>query len=297
MELQAFLITFREALEALLILGIITSYMKRVGRSEFNKFVWLGATLAVLASAGLALVFQVVLDGFGSMGAQNYMKAGIMLISGALLTQMVFWMAETAKNMSKAVQGKYDQFITAGNVIGMVVHAFLVVVREGVETVFFFAAISGGNISEAINNWGALGGLILAAVVAFLFFRGSMKISLKTFFKVTGLFIVLISAGLIVQGVGVLQDLGVIGTVAPDLFDLTWFMPEHPIDEEHYIRDTGEPPWISGQVGIFLKALFGYDSSPSLEEFLVYWGYYLALWLLIRNNAPKRKQEREADAA
>ncbi|WP_286886887.1 FTR1 family iron permease [Aneurinibacillus sp. UBA3580] len=288
MELQAFLITFREALEALLIVGIITSYLKRVNRPEFTKYVWLGAGLAVIASLGLALVFQVVLDGFASMGSQNYMKVGIMIISGVLLTQMVFWMAAQTKDISGEVQGKYDQFITTGNVIGMVIHAFLVVVREGVETVFFFAAITGGDIGRAMQSWGSLGGIVLAALVSFLFFRGTMRVPLKTFFKVTGVFIVLIAAGLIVQAVSIMQDMSLIGSVAPHLYDLTWFMPEHPIDEEHYIRDTGHAPWISGDVGIFLKALFGYASSPSLEEVLIYWGYYLALYLLLRGRGEEQ---------
>ncbi len=47
-----------------------------------------------------------------------------------------------------------DQFITAGNVAGMVIHSFLVVLREGVETVFFFAAITHGNIGAAMQGWG-----------------------------------------------------------------------------------------------------------------------------------------------
>jgi high-affinity iron transporter len=291
MELQAFLITFREALEALLIVGIITSYLKRVNRPEFTKYIWLGAGLAVIASLGLALVFQVILDGFASMGAQNYMKVGIMFISGILLTQMVFWMAEQARDISGQVQGKYDKFITTGNVVGMVFHAFLVVLREGVETVFFFAAITGGDIGKAIQTWGSLSGIALAAVVSFLFFRGTMRIPLKTFFKVTGAFIVLIAAGLIVQGVSILQDMSVIGSIIPHLYDLTWFMPEHPIDHQHYIRDTGHEPILSGDVGIFLKALFGYSSSPSLEEFLIYWGYYLALYLLLRGRSEQKSAQ------
>jgi high-affinity iron transporter len=289
-ELQAFLITFREALEALLIVGIITSYLKRVDHPEYVKHVWLGASLAIVASLGMALLFQVVLDGFASMGSQNYMKAGIMLVSGVLLTQMVFWMAEQSKEVSGKLQGKYSQFITTGNVVGMVVHAFLVVLREGVETVFFFAAITGGDIGKAMQTWGSFAGILLAAVVTYFFFKGTMRIQLKTFFKITGVFIVLIAAGLIVQGVSILQDMHVIGSVAPQLYDLTWFMPEHPIDEEHYIRDHGQEPLISGQVGIFLKALFGYSSSPSLEEFLIYWGYFLVLYLLLRGRGEQKPE-------
>lgn len=288
MELQSLLITFREALEALLIVGIINSYLKRVNRPEFTKYVWLGAILAVVASLGLALIFQVLLDGFASMGAQNYMKVTIMLISAALLTQMVFWMAEQSKQTTGKVQGKFDQFITTGNVVGMVIHAFLVVLREGVETIFFFAAITGGDIGKAMQNWGSLTGIVIAGVVAFFFFRGTMKVPLKTFFKVTGVFIVLIAAGLLVQGFSILQDMNIIGSVVPHLYDLTWFMPEHPIDQLHYIRDAGHAPLISGEVGIFLKALFGYSSAPSLEECLVYWGYFISLYLLLRSHNSKK---------
>ena len=292
MELQSLLITFREALEALLIVGIINSYLKRVDRTEYTRYVWMGAALAVIASLGLALVFQVVLDGFASMGSQNYMKVTIMFISAALLTQMVFWMAEQSKHSTGKVQGKFDQFITTGNVVGMVLHAFLVVLREGVETVFFFAAITGGDIGRAIQNWGSVTGIVIAAIVAFLFFRGTMKVPLKTFFKVTGVFIVMIAAGLLVQGVAILQDMNVIGSVSHHVYNLTWLMPEHPIDELHYIRDTGHAPFISGDVGIFLKALFGYSSSPSLEEILVYCGYFVALYLLTKNNEGKQASGR-----
>lgn len=281
MEVQALLITFREALEALLIVGIITTYLKRVKRPEFTKYVWLGTTLAVLASFGVALLFQVVLTGFAAMGSEMYLKIGIMLVSTALLTQMVFWMAKQSRDIKGQVEGKLDRFITAGNVTGMVVHSFLVVLREGVETVFFFAAITGGNIQAAMQGWGAITGIVIAVVVSYFFFKGTMRIPLKTFFKVTGVFIILIAAGLLVQAISMLQDLGIIGSVMPHVYNLTWFMPEHPIDYEHYVRDTGHTPLISGDAGIFFKALFGYSAMPSLEEVLAYLGYFVVLYLLV----------------
>ncbi|TXK89555.1 iron permease, partial [Parageobacillus sp. SY1] len=219
MEVQALLITFREALEALLIVGIITSYLKRVNHQEYTKYVWLGAGLAVLASFGVAILFQVVLTGFAAMGSEMYLKIGIMFVSAILLTQMVFWMAEHSRNMKKSIEGKMDQFITTGNVVGMVIHSFLVVLREGVETVFFFAAITHGNIGAAMKGWGAVTGIAIAAIVSYLFFKGTMRIPLKTFFKVTGAFIVLIAAGLLVQGISMLQDLNIIGSVMPHVYD------------------------------------------------------------------------------
>ncbi|TMU85753.1 iron permease [Bacillus sp. BHET2] len=280
MEIQALLITFREVLEALLIIGIITTYLKKMEFGHYTKFVWLGAGLAVLASVGVAMLFQVVFTGFAAMGSEMYLKISIMLISSILLTQMVFWMAKHSRNLKGNMEGKMNTFITTGNIVGMVIHSFLVVLREGVETVFFFAAITGGDIGAAMQGWGAITGVVIGAVVAYLFFKGTMRISLKSFFKVTGAFIILISAGLLVQAISMMQDLGMIGSVIPHLYDLTWLLPEHPIDYAHYLRDTGSAPWLSGDVGIFLKALFGYSSMPSIEEVISYIGYFVAIYFL-----------------
>lgn len=293
MEIQALLITFREVLEALLIVGIIITYLKRVDHKQFTKYVWLGAGLAVLASVGVALLFQLVFTGFAAMGSEMYLKIGIMLVSTVLLTQMVFWMASHSRNLKGNMEGKMNQFISTGNVVGMVIHSFLVVLREGVETVFFFAAITGGNIGAAMQGWGAITGVVIAALVSYFFFKGTMRVPLSTFFKLTGAFIILISAGLLVQAIGMMQDLNIIGSVLPHVYDLTWFMPEHPIDYDHYLRDTGTAPLISGDVGIFLKALFGYSSMPSIEEVLAYIGYFVGILLLTSSKTAGSKKKSE----
>ncbi|MGM0876847.1 MAG: FTR1 family iron permease [Bacillota bacterium] len=299
MEVQALLITFREVLEALLIVGIITTYLKRTNNPKYTKFVWLGAALAVLASIGVAMLFQVVFTGFAAMGSEMYLKISIIFISAILLTQMVFWMAEHSKDMKRTMEGKMNTFISTGNVVGMVIHSFLVVLREGVETVFFFAAITGGNIGAAMQGWGAISGLVIAAVVSYFFFKGTMRVPLKTFFRITGAFIILIAAGLIVQGISMLQDIKIIGSVMPHVYNITWLLPEHPIDYQHYLRDYGNAPLLSGDVGIFLKALFGYSSMPSIEEILAYIGYFVVIYLIITSkygkNDKKVKQENEKD--
>ena len=143
-----------------------------------------------------------------------------------------------------------------------------------------FAAITGGNIGVTMKGWGAITGVIIAAIVSYLFFKGTMKVSLKTFFKVTGMFIILIAAGLLVQAISNMQDLNIIGSVIPHLYDLTWFLPEHPIDYDHYLRDHGMAPILLGDIGIFLKALFGYASMPSIEEVIAYIGYFVGIYLL-----------------
>lgn len=289
MEVQALLIMFREVLEALLIVGIITSYLSRMNYKSYIKYIWLGAGLAVLTSVGVAMLFQVVFTGFAAMGSEMYLKVSIMFVSAILLTQMVFWMAKHSRDIKGNVEGKMEGFISGGNIVGMVIHSFLVVLREGVETVFFFAAITGGNIGAGFQGWGAITGTVIAAVIAYLFFKGTMRVPLKTFFKFTGVFIILIAAGLFVQAISMLQDLSIIGSVMPHVYDITWLLPEHPIDYEHYLRDMGTAPIFSGDVGIFLKALFGYSSMPSLEEIIAYLSYFVGIYLLTSD--PKQKKE------
>ncbi|MBO8163503.1 MAG: FTR1 family protein [Brevibacillus sp.] len=297
MDVQAFLITLREAFEALLIVGIIVAYLNRVGASQWNKWVLVGSLLALVASFLVALVFQVILTGFAAMASQNYMRIGILFASSLLLTHMALWMSGQQNDLRGQMEQKLNRILTAGSVANLLIHSFLVVLREGVETVFFFAAISGGDIQQAVTSWGAVSGLVVACVLAYLFFRGSKRLKLRTFFTITKVLILIIAAGLFAQGVGLLQDHKLIGSLymtpageVGELYNLVSILPEHPTDEEHYIRDYGEKPLLSGQIGIFLKAMLGYTHNPSVEEFLCYWLYYLVIFLVVRWQTVARKR-------
>lgn len=294
MDVQAFIITFREALEALLIVGIITTYLTKVNYSKWNKWVWVGVVLALISSFGVALIFQVVLTGYGSMASQNYLRFGIMLVSAGLLTHMVMFIGKQNVNFQSNIQNKVQHIVTTGSIINMLVHSYLVVLREGIETVFFFAAISGGDIQKAITSWGALLGLIVAVAISYYFFKGSKRLPIGVFFKATSVLLMIIAAGLLVQGIGVMQDLKLMGSLyrtpggqIGEVYNITWLMPEHPIDEEQYIRDTGNQPVLSGDVGIFLKAFMGYSQNPSVEEFVSYWGYFFLVYIFLARE--KRK--------
>lgn len=289
MDLQAFLITLREAFEALLIIGIIITYLNRVNASKWNKWVWTGAGLALLASFAVALLFQVVLTGFSMMASQNFMRIGMLFASALLLTHMAVWMNSQQKDIRGDMQNKLNQILTAGSAANLIIHSFLVTLREGVETVFFFAAISGGNIQKALTSWGAIAGLVLACILSYLFFNSSKRISLRTFFTITKVLILIIAAGLFSSGVGALQDQRIISSVYKtpageigELYNIAAILPEHRVDERHYIRDTGHHPLLSGEVGNFLKAMFGYTHNPSVEEFCAYWLYYLCIFFLMR---------------
>lgn len=55
--LSSFLITFREALEAALIIGIMIAYLSKIEKGQFNKYIYSGAGAAVVASGLLGWIF------------------------------------------------------------------------------------------------------------------------------------------------------------------------------------------------------------------------------------------------
>jgi high-affinity iron transporter len=286
MDFQAFLITLREALEAVLIVGLIISYLTRLNAQKYHKWVYAGVGLALVSSFLVALLFQVVFTGFETFGREIYLKVGIMFASVFLLTHMVSWMKKESKDVNGNMQKKVNAAITTGGVSALIIHTYLVVMREGIETVFFFAAISDGDIQKVMTSYGALSGLILALMLGYLFFSGTMRFSLKTFFNVTSVFIMFIAAGLFVQGIGILQDMGMMGSIVEtaegkpkEMYNIVHIMPEHFKDEYHYMRDTGEEVLINGQVGLFMAAMFGYSHNPSLEQIAAYWLYFIGVFV------------------
>ncbi|MDQ0245830.1 high-affinity iron transporter [Bacillus fengqiuensis] len=289
MDFQAFLITLREAIEAILIVGLILSYLTRLNANQYKKWVYVGVGLALVSAFLVALIFQVVFTGFASFGSEVYLKVSIMFASVILLSHMVVWMKNQTKDIKSDMQDKINAAVTAGSVSAMIIHSYLIVVREGVETVFFFAAISGGDITEVLKSYGAISGLLLALIIGYLFFSGTMRFSLKSFFNVTGILIMFIAAGLLVQGIGILQDLGKMGSVIEtaegkpqEMYNIVHIMPEHYQDELHYQRDTGNDVLVSGQVGLFMAAMFGYSHNPSFEQVAAYWSYFLFIFVMIK---------------
>ncbi|MDQ0215435.1 high-affinity iron transporter [Oikeobacillus pervagus] len=306
MDFQAFLITLREALEAILIVGLILSYLTRLNADRYKKWVFVGVFLALITSFLAALLFQVVFTGFASFGSELYLKVGIMFASVFLLSHMILWMKKESKGKNTEMQKKLDAVLSTGSISAMIIHSYLIVVREGVETVFFFAAISGGDVTKVFQSYGALAGLLMALVLGYLFFSGTMRFSLKTFFNVTGILIMFIAAGLLVQGIGVMQDMGKMGSLYTNaegkpepVYDIVAFMPEHYQDELHFERDTGKETMISGQVGLFMSAMFGYSHDPSLEQVLAYWLYFIlvGIWMKLINSGKIRPSKKKKETA
>lgn len=259
------LITFREGLEAFLVVGIILSYLGRYKAKIYNKWVYLGVFLGLVSAFLIGIMFQMYYNGFESKLGELYLKIGIMAFAIIILTYMVIWMTRNSRNIKGELEKNLEKAISKGSVISLVFMAYLAILREGFETVLFLGAVFGNEMDASIFYGGTIGLVVALAVTVFLF-KGMRRVPIKQFFKITGGLIILISAGLLINMIGIMQDIEMIPVVKANLFDLSWLMLD------------------SSEVGIFFKALFGYNHSPTLIQVISYMTYFLLTIVFLKQS-------------
>ncbi|HZA60645.1 MAG TPA: FTR1 family protein [Actinomycetota bacterium] len=205
----AFVVTLREGFEAALIVSIVLAYLNAVGRRDRFGSIWIG----VAAAVGLSLVAGLIIfltAGALSHRAQEAFEGIVTLLAVGVLTWMIFWMRRQARYIKGELQQKVDTALESGSTLALGTIAFIAVLREGFETVLFlFAAFRAAEAeSAALRVGGALLGLAAAAVIAFLIYRGGIRLNLRTFFLVTGVMLLAVAAYLINYGVHELQEIG-----------------------------------------------------------------------------------------
>jgi high-affinity iron transporter len=258
--IAALLIAFREGLEAALIVGIVLSYLKKMGHRQ-RAAVWWGVVSAVIASVVTGVALQVLGVAFEGRGEQLF-EGITMLLAAGVLTWMIFWMQRQGRSIRAGLEADVRQAVTGGSRWALFALAFVAVVREGIETALFLtaAAFSATPVQTLVG-----GGLGLAAAVAvgWLLFSVSGRLDVRAFFRVTSVLLILFAAGLVAHGVHELQEAGVLPVIVEHVWDI------NPILDEN------------STVGSILKALFGYNGNPSLLETVSYAAYYLVIGVVI----------------
>ena len=245
-----FLIVFREALEACLVVGIIMTVLARLKQNRLFPLVIGSSMLAIVASFFAGLGLMMLTENFRGR-AEEMIEGGVALAACAVLTYMVFWMDTQSRKIKPEIEAKVEQAVSAGEVFAVIALPFLAVIREGAETVLFLKAVASEN-SFWVSFAGGASGLLLAVLLVCIIFIGGKKIPLKLLFRVSGIFLLIMSAGLLAQGIHEFQELGMLPTFIPHVWDI------NPIlNEKHGL-------------GSFLKSLFGYNGNPSLLEVMAY---------------------------
>ncbi len=266
--MAAFLVMLREGVEAALIVAIVLTYMRRLGRTSETRPVWIGTGVAILLSgAAGAAIFNTVgrLEG----RTEEITEGFIAFLAVAVLTWMIFWMARQARALRGQLQARVDTALSGGGGMALALIAFVAVLREGLESALFLISTTVGETASDGQLLGGVLGVAAAILIGYLFYEGGRRIDLRVFFKVTGILIILFAAGLAAKGVHEFQEVGWLPTSVEHVWSVGVFDPDTSL--------TGE----------FLKSLFGWDPDPSLEQVIAYFGYLIpVLMAFLRTGRP-----------
>ena len=257
-----FLITLREGLEAGLILAIILAYLRSTNQRPHFRTVLVAAMAAIAISLVIGATIFAVAGEFEGRWADAF-EGAAMLVAVGVLSWMIVWMKRQSAGIKRSLERDMAQAIGMGSVVALALIPFSAVLREGLETaVFLFAATRTSTPLE--STVGATAGIVVAIGLTWGIYSGGYRVNLRVFFNVTGVFLIVFAAGLLVHGIHELQE----AAVLPVFVEHVWNI--------NHILDDG-----SG-VGLWLKALLGYNGNPSLLEVIAYPTYLaLASWYFV----------------
>jgi len=201
--LQAFIGTLREGVEAALIVGITLAYLAKIGRPQLRKFVYFALAAAFVGSIAIAIVLSRL------QWNQDIFEGWIMLAAAFFVVTMIIFMMKTGRKLKGHIEGKVGLLAGENAGFGLFVFVFLMVLREGVETVLYLGAVS-LNTTELMSFVGTLLGVIVAILFGVMFVKGSLPINLQKFFRVTTVILFFVAGQLIITGLHELSENGVL---------------------------------------------------------------------------------------
>ncbi|TEA78451.1 FTR1 family iron permease [Allopusillimonas ginsengisoli] len=281
MEQVAFIV-WRESVEALLVVGILYTWLRASAEGRKGlPWLWGG----VVAGLGLAVMLALVLLGISSWlsdEGQEWFQAIMALAACALVVQMVYWMKRHGSGLKRELEQGASQDVQSDNWWGLLVLVAIAVAREGSETVvFLYGTIMAGVAqgSAASLAWAGVLGFIAALLSFWLLQAGGKLITWRRFFKLTEILLLLLASALLVSGMDHLISLDVLPTLIDPVWDSSWLL------------DT------QGGLGKVLADFAGYRAYPSLMQLIVWAMYWVGVYLLLRRAGVAARQGRLASAS
>ena len=194
--LATFVIGLREGLEAALIVGIIAAFLVRTGRRDALRNVWIGVGVAVLLSLAVGVLLELISSALPQR-EQEMLECVVAAIAVVMVSYMVLWMKAHSRSLKADLQDAAGSALARGSAFALVVMAFLAVIREGFETAVFLLAAFQATTAPVPAAAGVLLGLALAVTLGYLVYRGGLRLNLSRFFRITGVVLVLVAAGLV----------------------------------------------------------------------------------------------------
>lgn len=249
---SSLLITFRETIEAALVVGTVLTFLVKTKQDFFKKYVWQGVAIGAAIAVAFALILEAFFGGL-SEEVEPIFEGILMFVTAGFLTWMIMWVHKQ-KDVAKKIKEKVAFHAGKGYGLGILILVASAVFREGTETVLYLKASSLAGATNQLT--GAVLGIGLALLVGYGLFAWAMKVNLQMVFNVTSVFLLLFAAGLVSHGVHEFQEVGMLPIFSFD-----------PVYNIAHILDNGSI------LGSFLRTLFGYTSKPTVLEIISYISY------------------------
>ena len=261
---QVLFVVWRESFEALLVIGIIYSWIKRTSTTQQSmKYLWGGIILGLFLAVLLALSIYGAFSSLEDIW-QSLFMVGMEIIACVLIVQMVYWMNKQGKSLKSHIEQELTQKTQQQSAWGILVIIAIAIAREGSEIVVFLSShIMALNTQTALPFFSeVIIGLFIAALTLWLFLLTSKVISWRYFFNITGFLLLFLAVSLLLKAVEEIANI---------LIELDIELPDfliYPVWDISTILDD------SSIFGNFLVSFFAYRSQPiglSLITFIIYW--------------------------
>lgn len=279
-SIPAFFIVLREVLEACLVVGIVLAYLDKVGATQYRKWVWIGAAggiaVSVAVGLGFGIYFFVENEQVFKDNAEKIFEGVAFLVAAALLTWMIIWMMMMGKNLQSNMEKKVESIIDNDESprrrkTSIFLMVFVQVLREGIETVIF---LIGTAKADDVGGWRAIPipgilAILVGLVISFLVFKGMVNLDIVAFLQLSGFVLMAFAAGLVSHAFHELQEVDAFGPWKP-AENRDWY--------NHAMWSTkGCCNDKTNEFFAMLRALFGYQDTPTFIE----WSTYFAYWFII----------------
>jgi len=274
--LPTFVIGLREGVEAALIVGIVAAFLNERGRRDALAWMWLGVGIAVGICIAVGVTLELVSQSL-PYREQEGLETVVALIAVAMVTWMILWMRRHARGLKHHLESEAGSALLRGSALALVLMAFLAVIREGFETAVFLLAAFDASESPVAASAGALLGILIAVLIGYGIYRGGVHIDLRRFFRVTGVVLVLIAAGLLSTAIHTAHEAGWWSSLQTQAVNLEWLVAPGSVRSA------------------LLTGMLGLQPRPTIGEAAVYLLYAIPMLFVVLWPQRNRPSERPAE--
>jgi len=273
---QALLIVWRESIEALLIIAVLYTWLrKQPGTQRALRHLWLGVGGGLLLAAILAVLMALAGNWMNGPGGE-WFQVGLSLTACGLILHMVHWMSHNGRHMRQQLERQAESAMEQGRLTSLSLLAALAVAREGSETVIFLYGISAATDAAELAVGAGLG-LLLGLLCFALLQAGSRFIAWKQFFLASKVLLLLLGHALLLNAL----DRASSQWMAMDLPELMYVVLSEPIWDSSALLDDGS------KLGALVSSLSGYRAMPSALHVILMAYYWFLAWSL--SQTPRRR--------